>query len=362
MKRIITAGVALVALLARISTAATAETYTKTGSGAANPEITLGAGDLTGIAGSFSSVLVGDERATRFQTSIPDIFQIYLLGGGGFSATTANEATTLFDTRLYLFDASWRGVYYNDDESDTFSARSTLPGVTPLTPLTPGLYYLAVAPWGLVPQSAGGAIFPDVASTPGYSFFDVAGPTGPGGASPLTGWTGAADTVETGTYQINITGARFAVIAPQAAIPEPGTLVLLLAGAVVPLALLRRRRRAALPVALALMFCLSAGAGAQSEVNTIRAIKTVRSGVEIELTSTREFGSRDDAVILTIGAKQFGLSRPPADGSLGTLIFLLKPEEWAGVQTGDRVTVAYGTDDARDRWDFGTLDKTRLDR
>ena len=124
----------------------------------------------------------------------------------------------------------------------------------------------------------------------------------------------------------------------------------------------RRRPRRPVPQLLLVLLLLPAVATAQ-EANAINAIKTVEAGVDIELTSTREFLVRDEVVVLRIGAREFKRSRSPEDGSLNTLIFTLTTEEFAATNTGDRVTVQYGRGESRsDVWDFGTLDKSRLDR
>lgn len=361
-----------------------------TGKTAATAQITVqgdpfGSPDLTAISGTLDSLSVGVERATRFDTAA-DLFQIYLTGDGTFSATTANIETNLFDTCLFLFDANGYGVYYNDNDPNVFGARSTLPAGGPLSLLTPGFYVLAIAPFGLFPQSTAGAIFPDVLSTPGYNAEAVSGPTGPGGARPLVGWTGT--TVETGAYTINLTGARFAHV-----VPEPGTLILVLVAAGPMLAVGSRRRRPSLPangsrgarIAALVMavFALGGGGGvlvgahaapiaaaptgtAPATVNTLKSIQRLtspRPGVEIELSSSRDFPVGDDIVIMRIGARDFSLSRPPADGRLNTLIFFLTPSEWESVKTGERVFVYYGSDDAKNpatRWDFGNLNKSLL--
>lgn len=339
--------------------------------------------DLSAITGTLDSISVGVERATRFDTAA-DLFQIYLTGDGTFSATTANTETNLFDTCLFLFDANGYGVFYNDNDPDVFGARSTLPAGGPLSLLAPGFYVLAVAPFGLFPESASGTIFPSILSTPGYNSEAVSGPTGPGGARPLVGWTGT--TVETGTYTINLTGARFASV-----VPEPGTFVLIVAAAGPSLALWRRRRcpsfrpsrswsrlaafvvagfslggASSVAQASPLPFIAATAATAPATINTIKSVQKLaspRPGVEIELSSSRDFPVGDDIVILRIGARDFSLSRPPADGRLSTLIFFLTPSEWKSVKTGERVTVYYGSDDPKNpatRWDFGNLDKSRL--
>ena len=93
--------------------------------------------------------------------------------------------------------------------------------------------------------------------------------------------------------------------------------------------------------------------------HTIRAIRTVERGVEIEVHSTHPFPVRALPAVLRIGGEQFVRSRY-AKGRLDTLIFLLSEEEFASLDTKDPVSVQYGKGKARPKptWDFGALDKS----
>ena len=132
--------------------------------------------------------------------------------------------TTDVDTQLTLFDSSGIGIYSNDD-FDTDNLQSTLPALNPLTPTTPGLYYLAVSDWDYDPLSDGGYIFPHPISVH-YSNTAVDGPTGPGGGSPVTGW-GGISTSGGGSYTIALTGATAIANLPEGA-NLSGILMLLL--------------------------------------------------------------------------------------------------------------------------------------
>jgi hypothetical protein len=150
-------------------------------------------GPLTNITGSFSSS--GDA----------DMYQFTITAPGLFSATTVGTGGTLADTQLFLFDAAGMGVAANDDFS---GFRSTLPvGNALYASLAPGTYYLAISGFDANPVSVGGLIFPN-------TFTGVHGPTGPGGASPVSSWSGATST---GTYEIALTASA----------PEPGSILLL---------------------------------------------------------------------------------------------------------------------------------------
>jgi hypothetical protein len=218
-------GLALALALAA-APAATAATWTEVGDAGtlpSNAQVAFGDGGLTSISGSLNS------------TTDRDMFEIYIDGGGTFSATTVAQPGTVFDTQLFLFDSSGMGVYASDDDPSAAGAsqfRSTLPASNPLTPVASGYYFLLIDNSPSFPTGAGGVIFPNFA-TSAAAEFAVVGPTGPGGGSPITGYSGSG--TETGTYTIALTGASFII-------PEPGTLALLAAGSPVLLALALRRR------------------------------------------------------------------------------------------------------------------------
>jgi hypothetical protein len=126
-----------------------------------------------------------------------DLYALCLEGGGTFSA--AVSAGEFEETQLFLFDAAGRGVYFSDDLSGS-DYRSFLPANHPLTPASPGVYYLALSSFNNDPLSASGEIFPNEPYTV------IHGPTGPGGADPVSSWSGVGDELG-GTYAIDITGA-----------------------------------------------------------------------------------------------------------------------------------------------------------
>ncbi|MCD0462393.1 DVUA0089 family protein, partial [Roseiconus lacunae] len=139
-----------------------------------------------------------------------DVFALLLDGGGTFSATTVGLSDV--DTRLYLFDSSGLGIYTNDD-ADVFTLQSTLPAGDALTPVSAGVYFLAITSFDIDPANASGSLFP-------IPLFPEAllGPTGPGGGSPVTGWDSFG---EAGDYKIALTGASF--IGSNTAVPEPSS-------------------------------------------------------------------------------------------------------------------------------------------
>ncbi|GAA6621413.1 hypothetical protein NUACC26_072330 [Scytonema sp. NUACC26] len=84
-----------------------------------------------------------------------DLYKIFLAGDRTFSATTIGG--TEVDTRLFLFDASGRGIYGND--AGGRSPQSTLPANDLLTPSNSGVYYLAISSSDNLPYSDRGNIF-----------------------------------------------------------------------------------------------------------------------------------------------------------------------------------------------------------
>lgn len=165
-----------------------------------------------------------------------DLFKIFLTGNQQFSATTSNSDTAqipidlalglpvdlVIDPQLFLFDASGKGVYANDDLFGSTQATLTSGG---LSPLAAGIYFLGISGSGLNPFSANGNIFPS-------DLFDqVVGATGLGGGASLAGFEGDR-TTSSGKYSIALTGAQTIATNPTVSVPEPGvTLGLLILGA-----------------------------------------------------------------------------------------------------------------------------------
>ncbi len=171
-----------------------------------------------------------------------DLFKIFLTGGQSFSATTSSRETAdipvnraagipidvVIDPKIFLFDELGNGVYANDDLFG--STQSTLlSGPGGFSPMASGIYFLGISGTGLEAASANGQIFP---SEP---FDRIAGPTAPGGGSPLTGFVGDR-TASFGNYTLSLTGAQTIAAAtnptdPTASVPEPAmTLGLLMVG------------------------------------------------------------------------------------------------------------------------------------
>lgn len=155
-----------------------------------------------------------------------DMFKIFIFDPSQFSAIVQGGGA---DPVLFLFDENGLGLLRNDEGPIGHSPEFP---VGSLTGQLPGIYFLAITPYTVEPFSAGGAIFP---TSGGNGVLD--GPTGPGGGSPITGWTvGSAD--DPVNYVITLTGARTVSVVPE---PVTASLSVMGLGALV---LVARRRRA----------------------------------------------------------------------------------------------------------------------
>lgn len=182
---------------------------------------------------STAQIIYGDGSLTAISGNLAlndaDMYAFYVPVGSAFSATTVGGAS--FDTELFLFNSSGFGVYVNDDEVSGSYPQSTLPAGHIYSPSTAGIYYLAISSYDYDPVSPGGEIFPDRPGVPPRSY-NVGGPTGPGGGSAISGWSGPG--YESGLYTINLTGAS-------GIIPEPATMSLLGLGLLGLLGLKKRK-------------------------------------------------------------------------------------------------------------------------
>ena len=191
-------------------------------------------GDAGGLTGTAQATTGGaglmSITGTIGSTTDADMFLIYISSPAAFSATTVGTAGTLADTQLFLFDAAGLGIYANDDNLACACQRSMLPAGNPASPTAAGWYYLVISGFDIDPNSVGGLIFPTLPFDPVY------GPTGPGGGSPISSYTGTLF-LGTGTYTINLTGADAADV------PEPATAWLMGGGLTLAALLVRKRKR-----------------------------------------------------------------------------------------------------------------------
>ena len=164
------------------------------------------AGMLPASAQEATSTAITTITGTIADGSDIDIFKITIDDPDNFTATTEGTGGNLDDSRLFLFDADGRGVYFNDDASDV-TLRSTLPlhGDT-LGPIVPGDYYLAISGYPMAPTDIDDVlIFLDPDS--GEVDFDDVAPPNPGTTEPVGSWA-TTTSFSTGTYEIGVTGVN----------------------------------------------------------------------------------------------------------------------------------------------------------
>ena len=135
-----------------------------------------------------------------------DMYKITIDDPESFSASTVGHGGTMDDTRLFLFDADGRAVYFNDDDNST-TLLSTLPLPDGgLGPTAPGDYFLALVAYSRHPVDASSVrLFyePDIDPV---DYTDVLGPN-PATDDPIAFWEGG-DNFDEGTYEITITGVN----------------------------------------------------------------------------------------------------------------------------------------------------------
>ena len=186
---------------------------------------------------------------------LEDMYKIVINEPTGFCARTVPSTPTQdccgntyipqqgsnFNTQLWLFRSNGLGLLANDND----------PGNSPLSLighaandgsgaaiLDPGTYYIAVSGANRIPVSTVNQM-----TLPIFQFansFEVSGPDGPGGGSPITGWTGPG---EQGLYEIVFCGSL-----PAQGIPTVSQWGLIaMAGAMLAGGAILIRRRQAIP-------------------------------------------------------------------------------------------------------------------
>jgi len=189
---------------------------------AANTVTASGAGPVPSSAEDLS----GNRSLTGIVGAIADplgvnLFKITIVNYLDFSAITLPVgAFGIPDTELFLFNASGRGVYGNDDisGSNTFSCLPSADSANPcgygrngVGPIGNGIYYLAITRSANSPLSNSGEIFTNLQAGA------VAGPDlTAGGADVLNGWDNGVFTspdFDLTRYSIELNGIA----------PEPAT-------------------------------------------------------------------------------------------------------------------------------------------
>jgi hypothetical protein len=154
------------------------------------PQPTNGGGAMNTIIGSFTDSLD------------VDMYCINVTNPATFSARTSGVT---FDTQLFLFDTSGRGVVHNDD-SPVYG--TTLSRITGQYVTTAATYLLAVSSYNRDPAGGGAQLvwLDDTAPVERV-------PDGPGATLPVNTWIGNGEP-STGYYAITLTGAAYCPVAP----------------------------------------------------------------------------------------------------------------------------------------------------
>lgn len=165
-----------------------------------------------------------------------DLYRLYISDPTTFSASV-NSTSGDLDSAIALFNEGGYALYANDDAM-LGTRNAGLPAGNVHGPQAPGWYHLAVVPLGTPPVSGDGFtldnhMFPNV--SPPYTQILTA--TGPGGASPLTGWAPVENSATINEeYRLRLSGVE---VSP---IPEPETYAMLLAGLGLVGTMVRRRK------------------------------------------------------------------------------------------------------------------------
>ncbi len=117
-------------------------------------------------------------------------------------------------------------------------------------------------------------------------------------------------------------------------------------------------------LASAAVLVLAVGSAlAEGKLNAVAGLKAVNGGESYEVTgnSSQPF-LRSDLPVLKIGTQEITISRAPEDGSSESRIFIVNAEEFRKMKSGDKVVFQWGRGEGKEQLNFGTLDKTKLQK
>ncbi len=117
-------------------------------------------------------------------------------------------------------------------------------------------------------------------------------------------------------------------------------------------------------LASAAVLVLAVGSAlAEGKPNAVAGLKAVNGGESYEVTvnSSQPF-LRSDLPVLQIGTQEITISRAPEDGSSESRIFIVNAEEFRKMKSGDKVVFQWGRGEGKEQLNFGTLDKTKLQK
>jgi hypothetical protein len=282
-------------------------------------------------------------NVTEAHTQLPE--HDPLLSGGVISWTNASPSTT------------WTNIYANPGSGISISGFNTLDirldrADDPLNTDLSTDFEISLV-------NANNSLSSSVLAS---SYVSIVGPIGgPGGTHtmlqtariPLTKFTGATLTAIRGVqfrFAETLTGKIYvADITASATTDDVGGLALVASAAPAPAFAPRTAMAPITPLQV------TAGNGV---VGVRPALATVGAGpgaMEIELTSSVPFRSRDALLVLHVGATDVTLSRF-SDPSAKSVVFTFTPAQYAAVQNGDPVRVDYGRN-SNIQWHFGPLTK-----
>ncbi len=174
----------------------------------------IGVGPLSKISGQLEGVPPLPDRG--LMADFQDMYRIRINNPAAFFASTDLflGGSSTFDSNLFLFTLDGRGLLANLGIGLSATITSLSNDGSNAELVAPGDYYLAIT---------GGLNVPVAGPEQIFSFLlpnEISGPDGPGGAFPITDWTGPG---QVGFYEIALQGAVF--------IPAPASLSLLVLGA-----------------------------------------------------------------------------------------------------------------------------------